>query len=338
MTNLVEKALSLGGGALAMTRDKATEIINGLVEKGEVKREEAQALIDDLVARGQEKRANLRETLAAQVTALKTTTQATQDLLNAGTKEALERAIPELDLLGEQIDNVHGLLREAEKQVEESTRQTLEGAREQLATAQTHLAQAAEKIRTGAVEGAKRDVKALGRTLNKANHILLAGDGTLAMTWDKATAVVNDLVKKGVVKREEARALIDELVGRGEEKRANLRENLAAQVTALSAIMEAIQANLFTGTEEAVERARQELDRLGEQIANVQSRLSGAGARAEESTRRTLEQAREQLATAQAHLAQAVEKIRAGTVEEAQRGVEALRTALDKARDILRKR
>ena len=54
MTNLVEKALSLGGGALAMTRDKATEIINGLVEKGEVKREEAQALIDDLVARGQE--------------------------------------------------------------------------------------------------------------------------------------------------------------------------------------------------------------------------------------------------------------------------------------------
>ena len=173
---------------------------------------------------------------------------------------------------------------------------------------------------------------------NLVEKALSLGGGALAMTRDKATEIINGLVEKGEVKREEAQALIDELVGRGQEKRANLRENLAAQVTALSAIMEAIQANLFTGTEEAVERARQELDRLGEQIANVQSRLSGAGARAEESTRRTLEQAREQLVTARTHLAQAAEKARTGTVEEAQRGVEALRTALDKAHDILRKR
>jgi len=131
-------------------------------------------------------------------------------------------------------------------------------------------------------------------------------------------------------------ALIDELVARGQEKRANLRETLAAQVTALSVIMEAIQANLFTGTEEAMEKARQELDRLSEQIANVQGRLSEAEARGGESTRRTLEQAREQLAMAQTHLVQTAEKVRTGSTEGAQRGVEALRTALDRVNHILR--
>ena len=171
---------------------------------------------------------------------------------------------------------------------------------------------------------------------NMIEKVLLAGGGALAMTRDKATGMVNDLVQKGKVKREEARALIDELVARGQEKRANLRETLAAQVTALSVIMEAIQANLSTGTEEAVEKARQELDGLGEQIANVQGRLSEAEARVGESTRRTLEQAREQLATAQTHLAQATTKTRTGAVKEAQRGVEALRTALDRANHILR--
>ncbi len=34
MTNLIEKVLSAGGGALAMTRDKATALVNDLVEKG----------------------------------------------------------------------------------------------------------------------------------------------------------------------------------------------------------------------------------------------------------------------------------------------------------------
>jgi polyhydroxyalkanoate synthesis regulator phasin len=42
MTNPINKILSNGGAALEMTRDTATELVNDLVKKGEVKREDAQ--------------------------------------------------------------------------------------------------------------------------------------------------------------------------------------------------------------------------------------------------------------------------------------------------------
>lgn len=172
---------------------------------------------------------------------------------------------------------------------------------------------------------------------NLIEKVLSTGGGALAMTRDKATEIVNDLVEKGEVKREDAQALIDELVAWGREARTNLRETLAEQVAAFNARIDAIQADLYTGTEETLEKARQELSRLGEQIADVQGRLSETGAQVEESTQRTLERAREQLAVAQTDLAQAAEKIRAGAVREAQHGIEALRTAVDKAYHILRR-
>ena len=71
MANPINKILSNGGAALEMTRDTATELVNDLVKKGEVKREDAQVLIDQLVTKGREARATLRETLSAQVTALR---------------------------------------------------------------------------------------------------------------------------------------------------------------------------------------------------------------------------------------------------------------------------
>ena len=173
---------------------------------------------------------------------------------------------------------------------------------------------------------------------NLIEKVLSAGGGALTMTRDKATALVNDLVEKGQVRREEAQVLIDTLVAQGQEKSVNLRETLAAQITALSAIMETIQDGLSTGTEETVEKARQELNLLNEQVAKVRGRLSKAGAQVEENTRQTLDQAGEQLATAQAHLGQMAAKIQAGAIEDARRGTEALRTTLNNARDILRKR
>jgi polyhydroxyalkanoate synthesis regulator phasin len=50
MTNPINKILLAGGAALEMTRDTATELVNDLVKKGEVKREDAQVLIDQLVS------------------------------------------------------------------------------------------------------------------------------------------------------------------------------------------------------------------------------------------------------------------------------------------------
>ncbi|MEA3439484.1 MAG: hypothetical protein U9R58_04305, partial [Chloroflexota bacterium] len=115
MADMIEKILSIEGGALGMTRDKAVNIVNDLVQKGEVKREEAQSLIDELVALGEAQRDALREDIAAQVITLQNKTQSIQTILNANIKEASDSAIHELVLLGEQITNVQDRLHEAEK-------------------------------------------------------------------------------------------------------------------------------------------------------------------------------------------------------------------------------
>ncbi len=179
MTNPINKILSTGGAALEMTRDTATELVNDLVEKGEVKREDAQVLIDQLVTKGKEARATLRETLSAQVTALSVLLKAIQHDLSTGTKETIEKARQELDTLGEQITNVRSRVGKAEVWAEESARHTLMKAQKQLATAQTYLVPAAEKIRTGAVAEAQRDIKVLGTLLKKVDNVL---DGFLRGT------------------------------------------------------------------------------------------------------------------------------------------------------------
>ena len=338
MADLVEKILSIEGGALAITRDSATKLVNNLVQNGEVKPEEAQPLIDELVARGEAEHVTIREDQAAQIATFKTTTKTIQDILNTYAKEAPEVAIQELDLLSGQISDVQWRLaeREADEQIEKSSQRTLGQAQKQLRIAQARLIQASQEIRAGSIGEAQRSVKELGKALDKASYILLTGGGTLAMTREKATEFVNDLVQKGEVKREDAQELIDELVVRGKEARVNLLKALDTQVTALTTIVKAIQSNLSTGTKEAVEKAHQELDLLGEQLTGVRDRVSEAEKQVEESTRQTLEQAREQLATVQTDLVHAAENIRSGAIEEAQRLVETSRTALDKANRILR--
>jgi polyhydroxyalkanoate synthesis regulator phasin len=106
MSDLIEKILSIEGGALAMTRDKAVNVVNELVQDGEVKRDDAQPLINELVALGEAERDALREDLAAQVAKLKTTTKTIQDILNTDSKEAPEIAVQELVLLKKQITDV----------------------------------------------------------------------------------------------------------------------------------------------------------------------------------------------------------------------------------------
>ena len=172
MTNPINKILSTGGAALEMTRDTATELVNDLVKKGDVKREDAQALIDQLVTKGREARATLSETLNAQVTALSVLLKAIQNDLSTGTKESIEKARQELDTLGAQITNVRSRVGEAEVWAEESSRHALMKAQKQLATAQTYLVPAVEKIHNGAVAEAQRDIKALGKVLSKVEDAL----------------------------------------------------------------------------------------------------------------------------------------------------------------------
>ena len=61
MARLIEKGLLAGLGALTLTRDKVIQVVNELVEEGEVKPAEAPGIIDKLVTRGKQEREELRK-------------------------------------------------------------------------------------------------------------------------------------------------------------------------------------------------------------------------------------------------------------------------------------
>jgi len=61
MAGLIEKSMLVGLGLLTLTRDKAMQCVDKLVEEGEVKPEEAPGVVDKLVARGKEEREELRK-------------------------------------------------------------------------------------------------------------------------------------------------------------------------------------------------------------------------------------------------------------------------------------
>lgn len=68
MFDLTKKILYLGLGTLTFTKEKAEQVVNELIKKGEVKQEEAANLVDDLVKRGQKEKENLKEIINHEVT------------------------------------------------------------------------------------------------------------------------------------------------------------------------------------------------------------------------------------------------------------------------------
>ena len=61
MARLIEKSVLLGLGVLTLTRDKAVQFVNRMVEEGEVELEKAPDVIDKLVDRGKREREELRK-------------------------------------------------------------------------------------------------------------------------------------------------------------------------------------------------------------------------------------------------------------------------------------
>jgi polyhydroxyalkanoate synthesis regulator phasin len=61
MARWIERSILLGLGVLTLTRGKIVQVVNKLVEEGEVRPEEAPSIIDKLVARGEEDRKALRK-------------------------------------------------------------------------------------------------------------------------------------------------------------------------------------------------------------------------------------------------------------------------------------
>ena len=65
------------------------------------------------------------------------------------------------------------------------------------------------------------------------NYLISLGWGTLSLSREKAEKIVDYLIKKGDIGREDARQAIKELVERGEEERAKFKEYLNGEISNL---------------------------------------------------------------------------------------------------------
>ncbi len=63
MGELLSKTILFGLGALTVTREKAEEVVDMWVKKGEVNRDEAQKIVDDFVEKGRQERQVFQETV-----------------------------------------------------------------------------------------------------------------------------------------------------------------------------------------------------------------------------------------------------------------------------------
>ncbi len=54
MQDILKKALSLGLGALLVSKDKIEDVVNELVKKGELGQEEGKNLVNELIEKGEE--------------------------------------------------------------------------------------------------------------------------------------------------------------------------------------------------------------------------------------------------------------------------------------------
>ncbi|MFA5385040.1 MAG: phasin family protein [Eubacteriales bacterium] len=67
MKELIQKAIALGWGAIALTREAAEKLVDELVEKGEVGREEAKDMVNDMVERGKKGREEIQKVFRQEI-------------------------------------------------------------------------------------------------------------------------------------------------------------------------------------------------------------------------------------------------------------------------------
>jgi|SRR3989339_882165 len=63
MTDMLDKMFNFGVGALVMTKEKAEDMVNELIKKGELGREEGKKMVQDLLDRGEQSRKSMRDEL-----------------------------------------------------------------------------------------------------------------------------------------------------------------------------------------------------------------------------------------------------------------------------------
>jgi polyhydroxyalkanoate synthesis regulator phasin len=92
MTELFEKAYLAGLGAWFVTKEKAKEIVDDLVEKGKITADEAPKILKDTIAKADESRKALEARIEKGV-------ENTVNRLNLATKTDLQQVEKKLDLI-----------------------------------------------------------------------------------------------------------------------------------------------------------------------------------------------------------------------------------------------
>ncbi|MEF9864583.1 MAG: hypothetical protein RSA86_05545 [Christensenellaceae bacterium] len=67
MSKLLEDTINFGMGLFAYSREKIEEIVEKMVDKGEVARKDAQGFASDLVKKGDEQRKELRHIINSEI-------------------------------------------------------------------------------------------------------------------------------------------------------------------------------------------------------------------------------------------------------------------------------
>ncbi|MBN2201624.1 hypothetical protein JW777_06720 [bacterium] len=92
MTDFFEKAYLAGLGAWSVTKEKAKEIVDDLVEKGKITADEAPKILKELVSKAEESKKALEERVEKGV-------ENTVNRLNLATKSDVQRVEEKLDLI-----------------------------------------------------------------------------------------------------------------------------------------------------------------------------------------------------------------------------------------------
>ncbi len=97
MQDLLKKALSLGIGALLVSKDKIEEVVNELVKRGELGQEEGKNLVRELIEKGE---ASMHEVEGK----IEKIVQSVTEKLNLPTRKELNELKSEIEQLKEKLN------------------------------------------------------------------------------------------------------------------------------------------------------------------------------------------------------------------------------------------
>ena len=97
MDKLFEKGISFGLGLFTMTREKGEQIVEQLIEKGEISRKEASGVLDDLLNRAEKEKKELEKRINSSL-------EKTLENFNLPTKDEVEELNKKLDEISQKLD------------------------------------------------------------------------------------------------------------------------------------------------------------------------------------------------------------------------------------------